>query len=400
MNPLTTPHITPNSILTTTNPNLSPADEPTLIFLIPGNPGLISYYQTFLPLLSVYLSTSDDGNNISPSCIIHGKSLGGFEIDETSEIVKSSINSKPTTGNIQKNQPGNEEEPSTQQKTGRYSLSQQIEHVERNLLDYVDAWRRPNPQEGIAAGKRRKPKVILMGHSIGSYIAMEIMRRHREDETANHQGEGEGDGGGMDIIGAVLLFPTVIDIAKSASGRKLTTLLYIPYLALLASVLAKCLTSILSGPILHKVVRFVMGSGTPEDAVSTTASFLQSKHGVEQAISMSADEMREVTADKWSDEIWGIASSSYSGLDSPSPSPSPSQPPSSSATPTPENPPLSLVLYFAQSDHWVADQTRDEIIRARGARSEKGNGNGPKMMVCEDGVVHGFCIKKDRATEE
>ncbi|KAK2799689.1 hypothetical protein FQN50_008389 [Emmonsiellopsis sp. PD_5] len=277
MNPLITPHITPNSILTTTNPNLSPADEPTLIFLIPGNPGLISYYQTFLPLLSVYLSTSDDGNNISPPYIIHGKSLGGFEIDEPSPIIKTSINRKPTTSNTQKNQPGTEEESPTQQKTCLYSLSQQIEHVERNLLDYVDAWRRPNPQEGI---KRRKPKVILMGHSIGSYIAMEIMRRHREGETTNHQ----GDGGEMDIIGAVLLFPTVIDIAKSASGRKLTTLLHIPYLALLASLLAKFLTSILPVPILHKVVRFVMGSGTPEDAVSTTASFLQSKHGVEQAM--------------------------------------------------------------------------------------------------------------------
>lgn len=95
---------------------------------------------------------------------------------------------------------------------------------------------------------------------------------------------------------------------------------------------------------------------------------------------MSADEMRDITYDKWSDEIWGIASSSSA--------PSPMSAPSS------EESPLNLVLYFAKQDHWVADRTRDEIIRVRGGVGSSSGSNGPRMQVCEDGVVHGFCIRE------
>lgn len=99
---------------------------------------------------------------------------------------------------------------------------------------------------------------------------------------------------------------------------------------------------------------------------------------------MAADEMREITSDKWSDEIWGIASSS-----------SASSPMSAStASSTPAKASLNLVLYFAQQDHWVAGQTRDEIIRARGGMVNGTGSNGPSMLVCEDGVVHGFCIRE------
>lgn len=56
-----------------------------------------------------------------------------------------------------------------------------------------------------------------MGHSVGTYIAMEVIRRHRERSTSDHSNTG-----GFDIIGGVMLFPTVMDIASSPSGKKLT----------------------------------------------------------------------------------------------------------------------------------------------------------------------------------
>ena len=86
---------------------------------------------------------------------------------------------------------------------------------------------------------------------------------------------------------------------------------------------------------------------------------------------MAADEMREITSDKWDHEIWGIAA-----------------PDTSSER---ERKPARLVFYFGRNDHWVAEQTRDDIIKARGSKAAK-NGDGPKMVVCEENVVHGFCI--------
>ena len=82
---------------------------------------------------------------------------------------------------------------------------------------------------------------------------------------------------------------------------------------------------------------------------------------------MGADEMQTITSDKWADEIWGIGTAN-----------------ASEARPVPR-----LFFYFGQNDHWVAEQTRDEIIALRGRTS-----NGPKMLVCEDGVPHAFCLGK------
>ena len=87
---------------------------------------------------------------------------------------------------------------------------------------------------------------------------------------------------------------------------------------------------------------------------------------------MAADEMREITSDKWDDEIWGIAAPD--------------------TTPVGNGSPLArLVFYFGRNDHWVAEQTRDDIAKARGSKAVE-SGDGPKMVVCEENVVHGFCI--------
>lgn len=77
---------------------------------------------------------------------------------------------------------------------------------------------------------------------------------------------------------------------------------------------------------------------------------------------MARDEMEEITHDRWDYDIWGSEKTGVS----------------------------RLVFYFAEKDHWVAEETRDAIMKARG----RGRGEDwkPRMMVCEDGVPHGFCI--------
>lgn len=88
---------------------------------------------------------------------------------------------------------------------------------------------------------------------------------------------------------------------------------------------------------------------------------------------MAIDELDEITYDKWSDDIWGASTSNRAdehtgGL----------------------IPPAKIYLFFAQTDHWIADSTKETIIRARGGR-ERGN---VTILVDEkEGIPHGFCIR-------
>lgn len=78
---------------------------------------------------------------------------------------------------------------------------------------------------------------------------------------------------------------------------------------------------------------------------------------------MAADEMRTITSDRWTDDVWGVAVA--------------------------REPITKLFFYFGRHDHWVAEKTREEIIALRGGQKD---GAGPRMLVCEDGLPHAFCL--------
>ena len=147
-----TSSITPTVFFSEGSSSESSQSTDTAVFFIPGNPGLIAYYHVFLALLSERLSFP-----------VYGRSLAGFIDPETR----------------------------------MYSVEEQIVFVQRSLDSFM-------------AHDEKKKKVILIGHSVGAYIAMELLRRHRERCSD------------FDVVGGIMLFPTVVDIAKSAAGRKLT----------------------------------------------------------------------------------------------------------------------------------------------------------------------------------
>lgn len=153
------------------------------VFLITGNPGMIGYYRTFLGCLAKYI---DEDETISSGVHLYGHSLGGFEISNTSS---SHI----------------------------YGLQQQIEYVENTLQDYIESQKRnatdQRDQQGLQTSDQQPLKVILIGHSAGAYISLELIRRHRERFRLERSKD-------LDIVGGVLLFPTVMDIAKSPTGVK------------------------------------------------------------------------------------------------------------------------------------------------------------------------------------
>jgi len=189
--------ITPDSFLrlpANTNGNKAPIS----IFFITGNPGLIGYYHTFLSLLSDRLASDSE-----TSFQIYGHSLAGFELGSDAE----------------KNQKGKEKE------AHYYNLEEQISYVQEKLDGFVENNYKRNTQDNGG----EVPKVILIGHSVGTYIAMEVLRRHRERQrqhttttTTIINTPDNGKGAEFDIIGGVMLFPTVVDIAKSPAGQRLS----------------------------------------------------------------------------------------------------------------------------------------------------------------------------------
>lgn len=178
----------------------------TVIFFVSGNPGLIAYYHPFLSLLAQHLGQ----DTAKTPYQVYGCSLGGFEVDDSDE--QEAPRSASTAESCQ---------PADLNGSGResrlYDLEDQIRFVQGKLSALVDG--------NASAGQEPKTsrKVILVGHSVGAYIAMEVLRRHRENQSSQRPDQPSKIGSAeLDIIGGVMLFPTVVDIALSPSGRKLT----------------------------------------------------------------------------------------------------------------------------------------------------------------------------------
>lgn len=159
-------------------PPLYLSDDETqdfLIFMITGNPGLISYYQPFLSTLHALLLSSLTSQ--SERFYIYGNSLTGFDASDSPALGKS--------GSL-------------------VGLKEQISNMENLLFQQINTHRK-------AAAAQEKPlKIILIGHSVGAYILLELISRHRMKVN-----EGEED---FDLIGGILLFPTITYLAQSPQG--------------------------------------------------------------------------------------------------------------------------------------------------------------------------------------
>ncbi|OAL51205.1 hypothetical protein IQ07DRAFT_537816 [Pyrenochaeta sp. DS3sAY3a] len=327
------------NLRTPPEPGKKSAARTYIIYFITGNPGLIEYYRTFLTHLYGLLSR-DTASNRNVEFQVYGRSLSGFEM-KTADI---------KTMKWRKNPP--------------YGLQDQIRHTEDDVTELVEEAR----DQGA-----RDVRVILVGHSVGAYIALEVIRRLRAHGLAGEDFETR-------ITGAVGLFPTVVDIARSETGLKVSPFLKNSNFAAFAALLVSLLTLLLPLSLLTTLVSYI--TGFPQDASSTTASFLKSPHGVQQALHMARDEMFQIDTDIWDEEIWGAAAD---GPKTTHPHPRP-----------------ILRFLFARKDHWVADQTRDALISSRGRFAQEGveevDGVGenwkPIMEIADrEGWPHGFCIR-------
>ena len=315
-----------------------------LIFHIPGNPGLIPYYDPFLSALHASLEALPSLQ--SANFHICGHSFAGFE------TLKED---RPQLSGLQK----------------------QITYIDDLLYNRVDEIRQKTGGE--------TPKVILMGHSVGAYILLEIIRRHR---TRIESG-GSQD---FDLIGGILLFPTITHIARSPSGIVASALLSIPRSAQIASAIVKALTYLIPSSLLYWIVRIIMRF--PDHAARTTTAFIKSPTGIKESLLLGKDEMDQITDDRWGKEIWGAAT----------------EPGTNSKDTINSN----LVFFWGRHDAWVAKKTRNELIRARGFQeplslkkrsssslsSASVEGWKPTMFIDEGRIPHGFCLKHSQVVAE
>jgi hypothetical protein len=208
-----------------------------LIFFITGNPGFIAYYSTFLATLNHLLSPalpSDD----SPSTVFHifGQSLPGF--DDEDDIMGSH--------------------------SGPYGLEKVIDLT----FDLLTAQR-------ISSGNRKGELfdgIILIGHSVGSYIILELLRKIREKSLSES----------LKVKAGILLFATVTQIAQSPNGVKFSGLFRIPDFPRIASTLIQGLF----WPLPRATVKWLVETvtGMPKDAADVTTNLLVSKRALWQAL--------------------------------------------------------------------------------------------------------------------
>ncbi|KAI4137776.1 MAG: hypothetical protein L6R39_007107 [Caloplaca ligustica] len=206
-----------------------------------------------------------------------------------------------------------------------------------------------------------------------------MIRRHRE----NIESSGGED---FDLIGGILLFPTITHIARSPSGIVASALLRIPRSAHIASAIVKALVYFIPSYIIYHLVRLIMRF--PEHAARTTAALIKSPIGVKEVLFLAKDEMDMITDDKWGEEIWGAATD-----------------PGTNSKDTINS---NLVFFWGQHDAWVARKTRDDLIKARGYRASLKKTTSlssedewkPTMLIDEGRIPHGFCLKHSEIVAE
>lgn len=237
-----------------------------LIYMIPGNPGLVAYYEPFLRALRQLLDEREREAGCRYAFHIYGRSLLGFDDGDH----------EPRFGTITAS--GATTEP--------FTLEDQIRGVCGGIQGV---------NSGTLGDGRTFDQVILIGHSVGAYIALETFHRHHQ---ARREIACTSDSlTSVNLKSGILLFPTVSHIAQSSSGQKLNRLRTTPLLDRTAHHVAKGFVSLWPVWILDAIVRRVMGF--PDHAVATTLRFLTSADGIWQALHMGKDEMRCITEEKW-----------------------------------------------------------------------------------------------------
>jgi pimeloyl-ACP methyl ester carboxylesterase len=214
-----------------------------LLVNLPGNPGICEFYRPFLShLFSRLQSQHKDGTTIE----VYAPSMAGFAV----------------TPEGRRNQ---------RSWLRPYSLTEQIDYMEQKVIAISEKMER----QGV------KPRIVLMGHSVGSYVLLELIRRHRKRlEHQNTDGTTDSLPHEPNIVGGVCLFPTVVNIGMSKKGKGLTKLSKIPGLPYVIGVAINLATWMIPTPLIRALAEKV-GNASKSNAMIAAAWL---KSGLLQAL--------------------------------------------------------------------------------------------------------------------
>ncbi|KAJ2898508.1 hypothetical protein MKZ38_003858 [Zalerion maritima] len=294
-----------------------------LVYFIPGNPGFVDYYDPFLVTLRNLIDGSE-GTHLGISFHIAGRNLFGFD-DQDHEPFSTS--SPP------------------------HDLESQIINTAKHLSSLKVLRSSENEAE------TPYDAITLIGHSVGSYITMELFHRHHtgSDEVISE----------LPLHSAILLFPTVTHIAKSPSGKKLLLLKKVPLVEQYSNQIAKGILWCIPDMILRGVLRNVLGMS--EHGADVTYRFLRSRDAIWQALHMGVDEMETIAEEKWAESMWEALRGDEEGKH--------------------DDRVPKFFFYFAKTDHWVDEDERDQFIARRKVLAGR-----TRVEICEKGIPHSFPI--------
>ncbi|KAH7368265.1 hypothetical protein B0T11DRAFT_276713 [Plectosphaerella cucumerina] len=295
-----------------------------LLYFIPGNPGLIGYYTDFLDALKQRLSWAEG------HITVYGRDLDGFKDDSHAPFT-------------------------------RQSPPYNVEHQVRSIYSHLSSLRRTKQ----ANGQPQNPAVpydliVLAGHSVGSYLALEVFHRHLLDPSAAPH---------LNLHAGILLFPTVTHIGESPAGKRLSLLAATPILRSIYHHLIRGFLYFWPAWVLAIVVSRVMKFSA--NATRVTVNFLKSQDGVWQALHMGQDEMRVIGEESWDSALWEMPTQ-------------PSGPSHARASP-------KFFFLFGENDHWVSDHFRANFISAREKHIENGWAH---VAIDDSGLPHAFCVRE------
>lgn len=263
-----------------------------LFLIIPGNPGVVGFYRTFMQTLHSMFeyrypvwAVSHAGHCAPPA------SMDMVE-DASSAAAEDDV----------------------------FGLNGQIEHKLAFLRKHVP----------------RETSLVLVGHSIGCYIILDMMKRDPE----------------LKVLKAVMLFPTIERMAETPQGKVMTPVLchmrYVAYLPVF-------LLSLLPDPLKAALIKLVFsGIRSLDHAVVQPTVGLLSGDCAANAMYMGGQEMKKVL------ERDNVTIKKH--LD-------------------------KLIFYYGATDHWCPVQYYHDI------RQDFPHGD---FRLCERGLRHAFVLDAGR----
>lgn len=299
-----------------------------LIVFIPGNPGLVEYYTPFLSTLRELLDEAESQKGSTKSFHLYGQNLLGFSDADHSPPFSSSV--------------------------PPFTLEDQINHFSARLTE-LSILR-------LASGTTVPfDHILVMGHSVGAYIAVEVFHRHHLLLTEPPPPLATPP---LNLKTGILLFPAISHIARSPNGQILNRLRASPFFNQWAHHIGRALVIPIPRVCLEWICQTVLRQS--HHASVATTDFLTSRDGIWQALHLGKDEMVSITEDRWSEDLW-----EHQG-------------------PREGDEADKFFFYFGTGDRWVDEGSRDEFIAAR---RKAGGGGGVKVVMDEGGIPHAFCIR-------